>query len=132
MPDRTAWLFFVLNLVQATVIGAIARYVPSRSPTVNAVLWAAAGVMLVAAAALPVRKPWARAVAAVACIAHGAVGLLGAALIFASASYLYGIYGYHGQALGGIALGLAAVVLVVFWLIPAHELAWLRQKGLKA
>ncbi|MBI5525171.1 MAG: hypothetical protein HY897_02475 [Deltaproteobacteria bacterium] len=132
MPDRTVWLFAALNLMQASVIGAIARYVPSRSPVINGVLWGAAALMLAAAAAVVIRKPWARGVAAIACIIHGAVGLGFAALVIASASYLYGIYGGHGRALGGIALAIAAMVLIVFWLVPAHELAFLRRQGRSA
>ena len=48
-------------------------------------------------------------------------------LSLASASFLYGIYGTRGHALGAIAGAIALLVLVVFCLIPAHTVAWLRR-----
>jgi hypothetical protein len=50
----------------------------------------------------------------------------------ASSSYLYGIYGQLGHSIGAIGFVIALWVLVVFWLIPGHELHFLRQRGLDA
>ena len=51
-----------------------------------------------------------------------------AALIASAATYLYGIYGHHGHALGSMAFVLTIVSLIVFWLIPAHELSFIRKR----
>ena len=60
----------------------------------------------------------------------GVLGLGLAALVVASSSYLYGIYGQLGHTIGSIGFVIALLVLVVFWLIPGHELYFLRQRGL--
>ena len=122
-------LFATLNLVQAAVVGALPLMAPSREGWFAWVLWGAAGLMLLAAPALVFGGRWGSRLAATACLVHFALGALLAALLVFSTSYLYTIYGHHGTTLGNLALVLAAGMLVLFWLIPAHELAWLRTRG---
>ncbi|MFO8071564.1 MAG: hypothetical protein R6V85_06775 [Polyangia bacterium] len=118
-------LFAVLNAVQGLLVGAIPLLVPSRSEAINAVLWAVAAASLLAAPAILLSGGWGRWVAAAACLANWLTGLAFAALTAWSASYLYGIYGRHGHAVGSIAFVIAGVVLILFWLIPLHELHYL-------
>jgi len=127
--ERKKILFGVLNVAQGLAVGAIPFAVPSRTETVNVVLMALGGVMLVSGPLLVFAGRIGRGVAIAACLLHWLAGLLGAALVFASASYLYGIYGRHGSSAGLIALLVAFMLLVVFWLVPGHELVYLRKKG---
>jgi hypothetical protein len=132
MKERKAILFGLLNLVQGAAIGAIPLVVPSRDARVNWVLYAVAGAMLLAGPALVVAGRFGRIIAAAACLLHLLAGLASAALIASSAAYLYGIYGAYGRDMGRVAFVVALFALVVFWLIPAHELAWLRGRGRSA
>jgi hypothetical protein len=127
--DKKLLLFGVLNLVQGALIGAIPLVVSSRSTPVDWVLALAAILMMVAGPALVLGGQWGRRFAAAVCLLHWVIGLAAAALIASSASYLYGIYGHHGHSVGSLAFVMAVIVLVVFWLIPAHELAYLRARG---
>ena len=128
MKDRSNAVFGVLNLAQAALIGAVPMVAPSREPLVNWVLGAAAVVIALAGPALVFAGRPGRIYAAVACLIHWLLGTVLSALIIASASYLYGIYGRHGHSIGSIAFVLAFMVLVAFWLIPLHELNFLRKK----
>lgn len=129
LRDRRIRIFFVLNLVQAALVGAIPILVASRATWVNWVLGGAAAVMVAAAFGLILFGRWGRLAAALACLVHGLIGTSLAALVATSATYLYGIYGSFGHSVGAIAFALAAVVLIVFWLIPAHELHYLGKRG---
>ncbi|MDD5310092.1 MAG: hypothetical protein PHU25_22470 [Deltaproteobacteria bacterium] len=131
MRERKTILFGVLNLVQGTAIGAIPVIVPSRDVAVNWALGAVAAVMLVAGPALVFGGRYGRITSAAACFVHLLAGLVATTLIASSAAYLYGIYGAYGRDLGRIAFVVALFALIVFWLIPAHELVWLgnRRKG---
>lgn len=120
-------LFGFLNLLQGALVGAIPLLVPSREPAVNWILGSAAVLMLAAGPALVFGKKIGRAAAAVVCFLHFALGIGFAGLIAASASYLYGIYGRHGHAVGSIGFVMIGVVLILFWLIPAHEINFLRK-----
>jgi hypothetical protein len=126
--DKKLIVFGLLNLVQGALTGAIPLVVSSRAGQVDWVLGVAAILMLVAGPALVFGGRWGRRFAAVVCLLHWVVGLAAAALIASSASYLYGIYGHHGHAVGSLAFVVALMVLVVFWLIPGHELAFLRRR----
>lgn len=119
--------FGLLNLVQGALIGAVPLAIPSRDPLINWVLGAAAVAIAVAGPALVFGGRPGRIYAASACLLHWLLGTVLSALIIASASYLYGIYGRYGHSIGSIALALAAFVLVAFWLIPLHELNFLRK-----
>lgn len=120
-------MFAGLNICQAGLIGSIPLTLSSREPLVNGVLFAAAGVMVLAALGLFVRGETGRKIAFYACVVHGVIGTVFSMLIAGSASYLYGIYGRHGHAVGSIAFVLVVVVFIVFWLLPAHEI-WFLQK----
>jgi len=123
--DRKLALFGALNLVQAALVGAIPLVAPSRAGAVNWALFAVAALMVAAAPALVFGGRAGRRVALAVCLIYWLVGLALAALIVASASYLYGIYGRTGESAGAIAFVLAAMVLVLFWLIPGHEIRYL-------
>lgn len=119
-------LFGGLNLVQGALIGSIPLLVASREPAVNWVLAGVAILMLVSGPALVFAGRIGRIVAAIACLVHGLTGTIIAALVAFAASYLYGIYGRHGVAVGSVASVGAVFILVVFWLVPAHELRYLK------
>lgn len=127
--DRKLLAFGALNLVQGLLVGAIPVLVSSRAQQVDWALGVAAILMLVAGPALVFGGRWGRRFAAVVCLLHWVIGLAAAALIASSASYLYGIYGHHGHSVGALAFVIAAIVLVLFWLIPGHELAFLRRRA---
>ena len=128
MKDKKIVLFSILNVFQGSLIGAIPLVVSSREPAVNYVLFAIAGIMILAGPALAFGGRIGFKVAAIACMIQGAVGTVFAALIASAATYLYGIYGHHGHALGSMAFVLVIISLIVFWLIPAHELNFLRKR----
>ncbi|MCP4602637.1 MAG: hypothetical protein GY847_19335 [Proteobacteria bacterium] len=129
MKNKTIILFGILNLVQGAVIGAVPIIAESREPLVNWLLGTVAISMLIAGPALVFGGRIGRMIAALACLVHGVVGTAFATLIAGSASYLYGIYGHHGHSIGAIAFVLVGFVLFVFWLIPAHELLFLKRYG---
>ena len=130
LKDKPLVLFGVLNLVQGLLVGAVPALVPSLEPAVNGILVTAAVLMLIAAPALVLGGRLGRWIAALSCLLHWLLGLGLAALVVASSSYLYGIYGQLGHTIGSIGFVIALLVLVVFWLIPGHELYFLRQRGL--
>ncbi len=127
MKDKKAKLFSVLNIVQGVLIGAIPLVVSSRVDAVNWVLYATGALMIIAGPALLFGGRMGKRVAAVACLTHGVLGTIFTTLIVSATSYLYSIYGHHGYALGTMSLVLSIVVLIVFWLVPAHELSYLRR-----
>ncbi len=127
MKDKKK-LFAVLNVVQGLLIGSIPLIVSSRIPLVNWLIFATAALMLIAGPALLFGGQVGKKLAAVACLVHGAFGTIVVALIISAASYLYGIYGHHGHALGSMAVVLAIVVIIAFWLVPGHELNYLRKE----
>ncbi len=129
VKDKSLLLFGALNLLQGGVIGAIPLIVESREPAANWLLGAVAVLMIAAGPALVFGGRVGRIIATSACLVHGIAGTILAALVLGSASYLYGIYGHHGHSAGAIAFVLAAVMLLVFWLVPAHELHFLRKQG---
>ena len=131
MNNRMTIAFGALNLVQGALVGAIPLVVPSREPSINWLLGAAAITMLISGPALIFLGRIGRIVAAASCLFHGLLGTAFATLVAVSASYLYGIYGRHGHAAGSIAFAIAVVGLIVFWLIPAHELHFLRKQQAK-
>ncbi|HUT78050.1 MAG TPA: hypothetical protein VM285_10210 [Polyangia bacterium] len=121
--------FGALLVVQGLLVGAIPMLAPSRSATVNGAIFALSVAALVAGPALVLAGRPGRIAAAAVCLVHWLAGLVLALLVAASASYLYGIYGQHGKSLGAIALAIAAVALILFWLIPGHVLHFLRKSG---
>jgi cobalamin synthase len=123
------FLFAALNVVEAALVGAVPLLAPARSDAVNWALAAAAVLMLLAAPALLFGGRWGRRFAYAVCLVYWAAGLALAALIVASASYMYGLYGHTGQTAGAIAVVVAAVVLVLFWLVPGHEIHYLRRRA---
>jgi cation transport ATPase len=125
--ERDTAVFGALLLLQGLLVGAIPMLAPSRSPAINGVLSALAVAALAAGPALVLAGRPGRVAAAVVCLVHFLAGLALAILVAASASYLYGIYGHHGSSLGAIALAIAAVALILFWLIPGHVLHYLRR-----
>ena len=129
MSDRKLLLFGALNLLHGLLVGAVPLLVPSREPVVNWVIGAAAVSMLAAGPALVFAGRLGRRIAVFACLLNWLVGLAAAGLIVFSAAYLYGIYGRHGHAIGSIAFVVALLVLIVFWLIPAHEIHFLRRRA---
>ena len=118
--------------VQGALVGAIPLFVSSREPFVNWVLGAIAVIMLLAAPALLFGGQLGKVFATAACLMHGIAGTVLAALVAFAASYLYGGKTEetlrHGLAMGSLAFVIAAFLLVVFWLIPAHELHFLRRR----
>jgi len=122
-------LYGVLNVVEAALVGAVPLVAPARSGALNWVLGAAAVLMLAAAPALVFGGNVGRRIALGVCLAYWAAGLVLAALIVASASYLYGLYGHTGQSAAAIAFVVAAMVLVLFWLIPGHEIHYLTRRA---
>jgi len=124
-------LYGVLNVVEAALVGAIPLVAPARSSALNWTLGAVAALMVVAAAAILFGGRIGRRIALGVCFAYWAAGLALAALIVASASYLYGLYGHTGQSAAAIAFVVAALVLVLFWLIPGHEIHYLTRRAEK-
>jgi cation transport ATPase len=127
--DGRSVAFGALLVVQGLLVGAIPVLAPSRSTSINGVIAALAVAALAAGPALVLAGRPGRIAAAAVCLVHWLAGLVLAILVAASASYLYGIYGRHGQSLGAIALAIAAVALILFWLIPGHVLGFLRRQG---
>lgn len=127
--DGKIILFGVLNVVQAALVGAIPLVAPARSGALNWTLGIAAVLMIAAAFALVFGGRFGRRVAMAVCLVYWVMGLAFAALIVAAASYLYGLYGHNGQTAGAIAFVLAALVLVLFWLVPGHEIHFLRRRA---
>jgi hypothetical protein len=127
--DGKLILFGVLNVIEAALVGAIPLVVPARSSALNWTLGAAAVLMLAAAPALVFGGRKGRRLAVAACLVYWVLGLVFAALIFAAASYLYGLYGRTGQSAAAIAFVVAAMVLVLFWLIPGHEIHFLKRRS---
>ena len=129
MKDKKLMVFGVLNVVQGLIVGAIPLLVSSRIDAVNWVLTLASALMIISGPVLIFGGKWGRRLAASACLLHWLLGLVFAALSLMSASYLYGIYGRHGQSAGAMAAAVAVVIFIVFWLIPAHEIHFLRTRG---
>ncbi|MDJ0763725.1 MAG: hypothetical protein QNJ97_12150 [Myxococcota bacterium] len=128
MKDKKKILFGLLNIAQGGLVVAIPLIATSREPIINWVLGAAAALMFIAGPALFFGGPLGKKIAALACLIHGVIGTILAALIASSAAYLYGIYGRHGHAAGSIGFVLVLLVLTVFWLLPAHELSFLKKQ----
>jgi hypothetical protein len=127
--DPRSAVFGALLAVQGLLVGAIPVLAPSRSSTINGAILALAVAALVAGPALVLAGRPGRIAATAVCLVHWLAGLVLALLVAASASYLYGIYGPHGKSLGAIALAIAAVALILFWLIPGHVLHFLHRGG---
>ena len=129
MKDRKLVVFGVLNVVQGLMVGAIPLLVSSRIDAVNWLLAFASILMVLSGPVLIFGGKWGRRLAASACLFHWLLGLVLAALSLMSASYLYGIYGRHGQSAGAMAAAVAVAIFIIFWLIPAHEIHFLRTRG---
>ena len=129
--NRSKLLYGVLNIVQGALVGAIPLMVSSRIEVVNTLLMVVAGLMILAGPALFFGGTWGKRYAAGICILYWIAGLVGVSAVVFSASYLYGIYGRHGASAGGMAFVLAALLMVLFWLIPGHELHYLKKSGAK-
>jgi uncharacterized membrane protein len=127
--DKRTVFFGALLAVQGLLVGAIPLLAPSRSSAINGAISALAVAALVAGPALVLAGRPGRIAAAAVCLVHWLAGLALAILVAASASYLYGIYGQHGKSLGAIAIAIAAVALILFWLIPGHVLHFLHGGG---
>jgi MFS family permease len=127
IKEKKDMVFAVLNLVQGGLVGLIPLFVSSREPLVNWLLGGIAVVMILAGPLLLFGRRIGRRLVVVACLLHVAAGTVFAALVASSASYLYTIYGHHGQSVGMLAFVVAIVVLIVFWLIPIHELHYLKK-----
>ncbi len=119
-------LFGALNVLQGLLIGGLPFVVSSRVEAVNWTLGLLGGGMLLAGPILVFAGKWGRRFAAAMCLIHWLAGLTAIVLVVMSASYLQGIYGQQGQSAAAIAFVLAAVVAVAFWLIPLHEIHFLR------
>ena len=128
MNESATVRFAVLDLVQAGLVAAIPWLVPSGSLVIDGVFWTLAALMVVAAPTLVFGGRTGRIVAGVVCVVYWVAGAALVVGIGSSAAYLTGIYGTLGKTLGAAAWLLAALVAVLFWLIPAHELVWLRQQ----
>ena len=128
LKNKQNILFGVLNLVQGLLVGALPVLVPSRADIFNWIFGAAAILMLLAGPALIFAGKWGARLAAAACLVHWIIGLATAALTFFSASCIYGIYGHQGKSLGAIGFVIVIVIMIVFWLIPGHELHYLRNQ----
>ncbi len=122
-------LFGVLNLVQGAMVGLIPLLIPSRSESINNFLVGVAVVMLLAGPLLVFAGKWGRIYAIFACLFYWLFGLVAICVVVFSASYLYGIYGHYGQTAGILAGVTALFLAVMFWLIPAHELHFLKKAG---
>lgn len=124
-------LYGALNVVEGALVGAVPLLAPSRADAVNWALFAVAALMLAAGPALAFGGAAGRRFALGVCYAYWAVGLALAALVVASAAHLYGLYGRFGTSAGAIAFAVAAMVLVLFWLIPGHEIRFLTRRAEK-
>ncbi|MFT7518190.1 MAG: hypothetical protein ACI9MC_000320 [Kiritimatiellia bacterium] len=122
--------FAVLDLLQAALIGSVPLTVPSGAFWIDGTLWLLAGCMAVAAPMLVFGGRVGRIYGAVVCLLYWLAGAVLAALVASSAGYLYGIYGGIGQALGIVAWVVVALVALMFWFMPLHQLAWLRKRGM--
>ncbi len=129
MKDKKLMFFGALNVVQGLMVGAIPLLVSSRIDAVNLVLAFASVLMIISGPVLIFGGKWGRRLAASACLFHWLLGLVFASLSLMSASYLYGIYGRHGQSAGAMAAAVAVGIFIIFWLIPAHEIHFLRTRG---
>jgi len=123
--DKKVVLYGALNIVEGALVGAIPLVAPSRVGGINWAIGAAALLMIIAGPALVLGGRTGRRAALGICYLYWAIGLALAALVVASASHLYGMYGNFGTSAGAIAFALALMVMVVFWLIPAHEIHFL-------
>ncbi len=126
--DRRHWLFAGLNLAQAMLLGAILLWLPSNAMWVNLTLGVGLALMLASSPALVFGGQRGQWVAAAACLYQWVLGTVFALGTASSAAYLYGIYGNFGKSLGLVSGAGTFCVLIVFWLIPAHELSWLRSR----
>jgi len=126
--DPAKTFFSLLNIFQGALVGVVPIIVPSRLDPVNWALYTAAALMIASGPALMFAGTWGKRIAAGVCLLYWLMGLFGAVLVGMSASYLYGIYGYHGHAAGSLAVVIAVILLIVFWLIPSHELYYLKKQ----
>lgn len=118
--------FAALNVVQGAFVGGFPLLFPSASPVTDVALAGLGVLMLATAPALLFAGARGVAFARLACLVHVLAGAALVVLLGASAGYLWGIYGELGKTLGIVAGGIAVLVAVVFWLLPAHELHALR------
>lgn len=129
-PTRGRLLLFVaLDLLSGGVVGALPFLLPSTSAITDGVLVVLGAAMLLAGPAMMWGGRPGRWFAAGVCLAWWAAGAVLAALLAASAGYLVGIYGAMGQALAAVAGVVMVLVMVVFWLVPGHQLSLLRRWG---
>ena len=108
---------------------AIPWLLPSRSSLLNGGLVALGALMLISGPLLIWAGRLGRLVAASACLLNWAVGTVFSVLILASASYLAEAFGRMGSTVAGLSLVLVALTVVLFWLLPLHELHALRKSG---
>jgi hypothetical protein len=124
-PYLYAGFDFLLALVYA---GAIIQ-APTRHGLGGALLWGAAGAVLLAGAGMLWRRPWGRRIAMAGCAALLVLCVLILVLILMSAAFLSGVYGSMGEGAAMIALLAGAVVIQFLGILPALQLKFLMTRA---
>jgi hypothetical protein len=102
---------------------------PSRSPLFNGVLGLVVALLALSGLSLLLGARWARAVGLAASLTMlGFVSWILLGLV-ASSAYLAGVYGPLGKGMAVLSIGIAALVVEVFALVPLFQLRFhLKQK----
>ena len=126
-PRPRVLLFAGLDVVLGCMVGAFPFLVPGDSRAIDLTLAALGVLMVLAGPALVFGGRPGRLYAIGACLAYWLAGAVLVVLLATSAAWLWGIYEAMGEALAMAAVAIAVLVMVVFWLVPGHQLAFLRR-----
>jgi hypothetical protein len=124
-PDRKPWVFAVLDVLFAILyigVTSLAHSSDGRFETGTQLMGVA---LLAAAVGVAVRKPWGWAVSLAGCafVLLGALVLL--VLLASSAAFLWGTFGALGKGAASMSLIMMALIVEVYVLVPAFQVAYL-------
>ncbi len=103
-------------------------FVPSRSLSFNLALGVVVALLGMSGLALLAQVRWARPLgilASLALLVFAAVVIVG---LVASSAYLRGVYGPLGRGMAAISLGIGALVVELFALVPLFQLRFLLKR----
>jgi len=125
---RTARIYGALDVAFAAAYAYVGFVLaPSRAAWFGPALGGVVGLLGLAGAALLVRGDRGRLPRALGMIACGvllAFAVLVIALLVASSSFLFGVYGALGRGIGVLSIVAAALVLEICGLLPLFQLAF--------